>query len=268
MNPPTISTPDVGVAADRAAAVRMRLPVRALPSGRASGHGSTQVDASLWDSLLGAPRLGAGELAALGAIARVSHASAGSLIFAQGEFAHGLLAVLDGDVALGSRSADGSFRTERHLHGPGWLDASAAWLSEAHSCDARALSSARVLELPCEALSEVADRHPDVWRRLVVVLAREVRGLALNTHDLMHKDAPARLAAWLLQHCVISDATRGTGVVQLPVRKRDIASQLGITPETLSRLMRSFSSQGVITVAGYTVHVLDVSGLQRVAQPV
>jgi CRP-like cAMP-binding protein len=55
------------------------------------------------------------------------------------------------------------------------------------------------------------------------------------------------------------------GVVQLPMRKRDIASQLAITPETLSRLMRSFSSQGVIQVAGYTVHVIDLPALARLA---
>jgi hypothetical protein len=70
----------------------------------------------------------------------------------------------------------GTFRTERHLHAPAWLDLSAAWLQEPHALDARALNSARVLELPRDALCEVVDRHPSLWRPLVTLLAREVRG--------------------------------------------------------------------------------------------
>jgi CRP-like cAMP-binding protein len=53
--------------------------------------------------------------------------------------------------------------------------------------------------------------------------------------------------------------------VQLPMRKRDIASQLAITPETLSRLMRNFTVQGILRVAGYTVHVMDPVRLRQLA---
>jgi CRP-like cAMP-binding protein len=45
-----------------------------------------------------------------------------------------------------------------------------------------------------------------------------------------------------------------------------VASQLAITPETLSRLMRSFSRQGVIEVSGYSVRVIDPTALGRLAQ--
>jgi CRP-like cAMP-binding protein len=55
-------------------------------------------------------------------------------------------------------------------------------------------------------------------------------------------------------------------MVRLHERKRDVASQLAITPETLSRLMRSFSRQGVIEVSGYNVRVLDPPALARLAQ--
>ena len=111
------------------------------------------------------------------------------------------------------------------------------------------------------------ERQPALARRIIGILARELRAQALSAHDLMHKDAPARLAAWLLARCQGDASQAAQAVVQLPMRKRDIASQLGITPETLSRLMRSLSSQGVIRVAGYTVHVLDLVGLRRTAGP-
>lgn len=264
--PPTM-TPELGLAPERASVVRLRLPAR--PANGNGGRGmfhDAAPDAALWEQLLGGGPVRAAESAALGGIARVLQVPAGGLVFSSGELAHGLLAIAEGDVALGSHGADGGFRTERHLHGPAWLDLGTAWLQAPHALDARALSAARIIELPHDALCEVADRNLGLWRHLVTILAREVRGLAMNTHELMHKDAPARLAAWLLQHCTVPEGSRaGTGVVQLPVRKRDIASQLAITPETLSRLMRSFSSRNVIVVAGYTVQVLDLPALRRLA---
>jgi len=88
----------------------------------------------------------------------------------------------------------------------------------------------------------------------------------VNTHELMHKDAPSRLAQWLSQRCQPVDGHSGQGVVKLSERKRDVASQLAITPETLSRLMRSFTRQGVIEVSGYLVRVLDTAALGRMAE--
>jgi CRP-like cAMP-binding protein len=142
---------------------------------------------------------------------------------------------------------------------------SAGWLGECHTLDARAMSAATVIELPREGLNAVLERFPQLAPRLIAALALEVRALARNTHELMHKDAPARLAAWLVERCTPQPTEPRQGVVQLPMRKRDIASQLAITPETLSRLMRTFSSQGVIRVAGYTVHVMDLAALNRLA---
>jgi CRP-like cAMP-binding protein len=82
----------------------------------------------------------------------------------------------------------------------------------------------------------------------------------------MHKDAPARFAQWLVARFQPSVESANRGLVKMGERKRDIASQLAITPETLSRLMRSFTRQGLLVVAGYTVHVADVDGLRRIAQ--
>ena len=108
-------------------------------------------------------------------------------------------------------------------------------------------------------------QHPDLGRRMVVTLARQVQSLTLATHDLMHKDAEGRFAAWLLQRCASEAASDGSITVSLNERKRDIASQLAITPETLSRLLRQLSRKGLIFVSGYTVKVLDVAALRALA---
>ena len=49
-------------------------------------------------------------------------------------------------------------------------------------------------------------------------------------------------------------------------RKRDIAAQLAIAPETLSRLMRQLKIKGLIDVQGYTVRLLAPDQLRLLAQ--
>ncbi|MDH4390864.1 MAG: Crp/Fnr family transcriptional regulator [Aquabacterium sp.] len=235
-------------------------PVRgpALPPGMA--------EALLWGSLLGTPALAADELATLAQLACLRQVAAGQSVISRSSAARNLVALRSGEVALGLRTSDGVFRTERIVHGPAWLDLSSAWLAGLHVMDGQAMGPASVVELPCDALQAQLAAHPGLAQRLIQGLAREVQALAANTHELMHKDAPGRLAQWLHARSVPLPGKVGQAMVQLADRKRDVASQLAITPETLSRLMRSFSRQGLIEVAGYHVRVIDPDGLARLAQ--
>ena len=228
--------------------------------------GLSPADAAIWSALLGGLVLDAAEARALAELAAVRQVAQGETVLSRSQLAHSLVALQRGEVALGLRTADGSLRIERILRGPAWLDLSSAWLDGPHVMDAQALGPAQVVEWPCEALAQRLPRFPGLAQRLIRSLAGEVQALAVNTHELMHKDAPARLAHWLHQHCEPLPGQAGQAVVKLHDRKRDLASQLAITPETLSRLMRSFSSQGVIEVAGYSVRVLDPAALERLAR--
>lgn len=216
-----------------------------------------------WSELFQGLPVSAADVAALNRVAQVGNVAQGSLVFGRQQVAQSVYWVSQGDVALGILQGDGSFRIEQHLHGPAWLDASAGWLCVPHAQDAQALSAATVVQMPCTALRAVFERAPALSQLMVVSLAREVRGLALASQALLHQDAPARLAAWLMSLCRPAGPEASHGQVALPMRKRDIASQLAITPETLSRLMRSLADQGVIRVEGYTVHVLDIPALAR-----
>ncbi len=246
----TVARPALVASNERHPAPR-RVEASALPDGRT------------WLGLFGAPALTAAEQEMLAALARTRTVAAGATVFDRRDVATSLVLAHSGDVALGYRGSDGVFRIERPLHGPAWLDQSSAWLRRNHAMDARATSEAVIVELPCDALQAQLERHPGLARRLVTSLAGEVQNLSMNTHELMHKDAPARFAAWLVQR--LDAAGESQGLVRLDERKRDIASQLAITPETLSRLMRSLAGQGVISVAGYSVQVLDAAALRRVA---
>ncbi|MCI1192448.1 Crp/Fnr family transcriptional regulator [Calidifontimicrobium sp. SYSU G02091] len=247
------------------AATPPRAPLAAGPALPYPGGGERASPARRLAPALAALGVSAADAQALERDARTRLVAQGQPVFQRSNVAHTVVVLLQGDVALGVALADTQFRPERLVHAPAWLDLASAWLDTTFPLDARALSPVAVAEWPLDVLAPLIERRPTLARTLIDALAAQVRALALNTHELMHKDAPARLAAWLHQRCVPRPGVPGQAVVQLHERKRDIASQLAITPETLSRLMRSFMQQGVLEVSGYTVHVLDPAALAALA---
>jgi len=216
----------------------------------------------VWQQLIDAmPLLTLADAQALDALVTQRALAEGDWVFTHRTPARALVVLLSGTVSVG-HSDGAAMAPERLLHGPAWLDAASAWLAgSAHALDARAVGAVQVAELPCAALQALLMQRPALAPGFLAVLAQEVQRLSLHTHELMHKDANSRLAAWLHRHL---DGAQTT--LHLNERKRDIAAQLGMSPETLSRQMRQLSHRGLIEVRGYQVRVLDGAGLQRLAQ--
>lgn len=262
----TVDSSVVRTAAPADVLARQRLVRREIPPPAprlgARSPDALMFDARVWEELFGRPRLQPEEAAALAVVARPRVVAPGGDVFSHDDPAHALVFVREGDVTLGHRGMDGRLHVVRQVRGPAWLDQGSAWLGGAHGIDAWATSSALVVELPREELQGLMRTYPALGERLLGSLSRELRHMVAQAHGLMHMDAPARFAQWL---CERVDATHGATVLRLSQRKRDIASQLAITPETLSRVMRHLSAKGLISVSGYTVQVLDPAGLQQLA---
>ncbi|HEY4081310.1 MAG TPA: Crp/Fnr family transcriptional regulator [Burkholderiaceae bacterium] len=215
-----------------------------------------------WQVLFGAPLL-ATELQGLESLQRLRRLSRGETVFTRQERARDLVAVISGTVGLGQKREDGSFDLQRNVCGPQWLDLSSAWLGGGHGQDAMALGDVQLVELPISSVRELLLQESQLSERLLAGLARTVRSLAAMSHDLVYKDAERRLAVWLLRRCQPSGNEL---LVPLSERKRDVAAQLGVTPETFSRSLKAMRVKNIIEVLGYTIRVINLPALQALAQ--
>ncbi len=216
-----------------------------------------------WQTLLGPAPLPISLLEQLLMLSNVRQAKAGQQVQSRRDIANGMVLLVKGDVGLGVLTPPAALRIERSLRGPAWLDLASAWLNCRPSLDAVALDPVVLVNVSRSAYQTLMERQPELARRTIVCLAAAAHAATGMTHELMHKDAQARLATWLLLRRGV-DAVAPTIVLQ--ERKRDIASQLAVTPETLSRLLKQFSDDGLLQVHGYHIEVLDLAGLQARAE--
>ncbi|SOZ64413.1 Cyclic nucleotide-binding:Bacterial regulatory protein, Crp [Cupriavidus taiwanensis] len=75
--------------------------------------------------------------------------------------------------------------------------------------------------------------------------------------------SPQRLAMLLLDLQAESISRARTPPIVLPFSRADIASYLGLTVETVSRLLHRFASAGLIRVNHRLVHIIDPAGLEQ-----
>ena len=93
-------------------------------------------------------------------------------------------------------------------------------------------------------------------------MAKWVHNLVGLLEDLVLRDATARVARHLIQ----SDITDGHGEFSLPMRKRDLASHLNLTSETLSRTLRRLVDCGLIETHDQLLHIREPDKLREVAE--
>jgi CRP/FNR family transcriptional regulator len=115
---------------------------------------------------------------------------------------------------------------------------------EAFPATATALKPSRVVHFPKERF--LRTMREDAELALAIIHAQSVwlRKLTIQIQQLSASDSTDRLRHWLRENLPAK------GVLTLPVTKKALAAQLGMTPETLSRGLRSFQDQGLISVRG------------------
>nr|WP_315849202.1 Crp/Fnr family transcriptional regulator [uncultured Rhodoferax sp.] len=146
---------------------------------------------------------------------------------------------------------------------PGWLDATAAVLNLPAAMDAVAETEVQLRAVPLATFQAALAEARNPVASVLADVARAHRQQTELAVSRLSKDAEARCAEWLLNHA--ERTGNGICTVQLQQRKRLIAAQLGIAPETLSRVLRNLRERSLISGSGRTLHLVDLSGLQSLA---
>ncbi len=203
-------------------------------------------------------------IAELARHARMIDVRRGEVVCRRGDVQEGFFAVAYGLLKLALRGSGGREKVLR-LVGPGESFGEAlVFASRANPLEAVALADSMVVLLPSQPVLALIERDPPFARNLLVSLSERMHRFVSDIEASTLHSGRQRVAAYL-ESLLGGD---GATSVKLPATKTILAAQLGLTKETLSRLLHEMSTQSLIRIARREIHVLDRGRITALARGV
>lgn len=191
------------------------------------------------------------------------HLRAGQGLFSQGDRADAFYIVVSGAMKLFRVSPQGAEKIMRLVRG-GQSFAESILFSDPprYPVHAQAAEDSELLAIEREAYLRILRESFETCRAVMAQMTQRIQAHWNEIEALSLHGAVPRVARYLLEQL----ALQGGSQLKLPATKSQIAAQLGLAPETLSRGLRTLSERGVIGVRGALVQVRDVDELRRTTQ--
>jgi CRP-like cAMP-binding protein len=187
----------------------------------------------------------------------------GEIIFSEGDDGNGFYVVLSGRVKIFKLSPEGKEQI-LHILGPGEPFGEVPVFAGQHfPANAEAMEESRIFFFPRDSFVGLIGRNPSLALNMLAILSERLRRFTILVDDLSLKEVPGRLAAYLLY---LSEQKKGSNDLELSITKGQLASLLGTIPETLSRILRKMTEQGLIETDGPRIGILDREGLEVLAE--
>jgi CRP-like cAMP-binding protein len=202
-----------------------------------------------------------GEFDALAAEVLVESYDKGEILFHRGDTADAFFFIESGQIELSLISHDGQKKiVEVIAHGRTVAEAIIFMAEARFPVSAEALSDSVVYRIPNNAYRDLLQDNSNACMRLLSDVCYHLHQRVREIELLTIQNARSRLASYLIDHVVETDDDEAT--VRLDLPRHVVASRLSITPETLSRLLRTMSDDGILTVDDRLVFVHSLARLR------
>jgi CRP/FNR family transcriptional activator FtrB len=198
----------------------------------------------------------------LAEISGVQRVGKGSTLFREGDRAHFVHALAEGGVSLISE-ARGENSIVDFLGKGDVILVPPVLLDLPYMVTAKAVADLVVVMIPAAEFRAMAKTQLPLATALNELLATQWRLLVKHLTSTRSRDADSRVIQFIVD---AAGATKGPAQIALPGSKRDLASHLGLTPETLSRSFKRLTSLGVKT-AGSKIEVENMTRLGNLGAP-
>jgi len=130
--------------------------------------------------------------------------------------------------------------------------------------NALVLADSQLVFLPAPALHDLLDHDRAFARAMLASLSQRIHLLIADIEAYSLTSGMQRIAAFL--HSLADPSAPAPVRVRLPANKTVIASRLGITKETFSRLLHELTVQGLVEVSRRDIALLDPQRLAELAR--
>ena len=184
-------------------------------------------------------------------------------LYRDGDKASSIYAVRSGCVKTMTESANGEEQIVG-FHLAGEILGLDGFVDGVYTCNAQALETSSVCELPIDKLEDLCHSLPGLQRQIRRIMGKEVSA----DHQLLlllgKMTAEERLASFLLSlSSRMEERHWKNNEFNLTMPRQDIANYLGMAVETVSRLFAAFQNDKIIKVDRRHVVILDMPRLKK-----
>lgn len=190
----------------------------------------------------------------------------GQTLFHEGDPATRVFTLTAGTLKLYKLLADGRRQVTGFLHPGDFLGIS---VDDEHAFSAEAVENSVLCWFPRARFDDFVEDQATMERELYRMAAQELAAARQQFVLLGRKTASERIASFLLSLAERTERpTRPqSGLVRLPMSRSDIADYLGLTKETVSRVISALKRDRVIRLEALDiVQILDRGRLEQLAE--
>ncbi|WP_240376000.1 Crp/Fnr family transcriptional regulator [Bacillus piscicola] len=201
------------------------------------------------------------EMVRIAALSHVKDFQKGEMVFHAGDEEEFLYIVHKGKVKVTHLTDNGKEQLLRILESGDFMGELSLFAKNIHDSYAQASSAAEICVIPRRTFQDVLIKHPETAMKVLEEVSRRLSQTERLITQFSSQDTEHRVAYYLLETAEEQKTTNLT----LPMSKKDIASYLGTTQETLSRKLTDFQKQGWIEQHGHRrIRLLDKISLRQI----
>lgn len=137
--------------------------------------------------------------------------------------------------------------------------------TDRHHCMAEALEDSEVCEIPFSQLESLFADIPALLRHFHRMMSKEITREQSVMLLLGNMQATQRFAAFVVNLASRYEARGYSGSqFQLRMSREEIGNYLGLTIESISRLLSKFKKEGLLRVSKRDIELLDLARLKRI----
>ena len=185
----------------------------------------------------------------------------GERLFNQGDRGEAVYIVCAGRLAVVLDTPDGRELVINELRTGDFCGELALLDGQTHTASAVGRAPGYVAAIPSARFLALLDSQPRLMRRLLEILVERLRASTERESALAFLTAPARLARLMLHEL----EPGAPGVPLVAVSQDDLALRVGVTRQTVAKILGGWRRAGWIITGRGRIMLVDLSALRRLA---
>ena len=190
----------------------------------------------------------------------------GEVIFNEGDKPVGLILLAEGKVKIFKEGVGGREQIIRLANPVGFIGYRAFFAEEIHSATAVAIEDSVICCVNREVMNKLLQTNSDLSVNIIKSFATEL-GLSYNrTITLTQKHIRGRLAESLIFLKEMYGFEKDNLTIKIYLSREDLANLSNMTTSNAIRTLSSFAGEGILSLEGKKIKIMDINRLQKVSE--